>query len=232
MSSLETNDIEDKYVHAVYKQIANHFDETRVAHWDEVKKYINSLPTNCLVGDLGCGNGKNMLIRQDLRYKGSDMCDQFVQICLNKKLDCRLGNLKNLPFNNNEFDHSICIAVIHHLATEDNRIRAIQELVRVTRNQGTIMIQVWANLGKNQKNEQDRLTDWKLTKKHNQLNPEQTATYSRYYHYFNENELENICQKAGNVIIIRSFLTCGNYGVILKVNKSENTPVLDSVRLM
>ena len=49
-------DIEERYVHEVYNRVASHFDQTRVAHWTEVKKYVKNLPQGSRVGDLGCWN--------------------------------------------------------------------------------------------------------------------------------------------------------------------------------
>jgi ubiquinone/menaquinone biosynthesis C-methylase UbiE len=212
-------DIEEKYVHEVYNQVASHFDETRVAHWDEVKKYVEGLLSKSRVGDLGCGNGKNMLIRSDLDWQGCDGSEAMVKICCDKGLNCCLGNLKSLPFNDDEFDHAICIAVVHHLATREHRIHVIKELIRVTKNGGSIMIQVWGNTNSNYQDEQDRLVRWRLKGQYNETTANQSCDYYRFYHYFNDGELEELCRVAGNNHISRSFTTHDNYGVIILVQK-------------
>ncbi len=213
------SDIEEKYVHEVYNQVANHFDETRVAHWTEVKKYVEELPVKSHVGDFGCGNGKNMLIRSDLDWQGCDGSEAMVKICVDKGLNCCIGNLKSLPFKTGEFDHAICIAVIHHLATREHRLEAIKELIRVTKDGGTLMIQVWGNTNSNYQQEQDRLVRWRLKGQYNETNPNKNQDYYRYYHYFNDGELEELCGVAGNNDISRSFTTYDNYGVILLIKK-------------
>ena len=38
----------------------------------------------------------------------------------------------------------ICIAVLHHLATDERRLAAIEELVRVVRSGGQVLLYVWA----------------------------------------------------------------------------------------
>ena len=50
----------------------------------------------------------------------------------------------NIPFTSNFVDHSISIAVIHHLQEKKERINAIQELIRITKSGGSILIYVWA----------------------------------------------------------------------------------------
>ena len=47
-------------------------------------------------------------------------------------------------FRSLSFDGCICIAVIHHLSTEQRRLDAIKELVRITRVGGLILVYVWA----------------------------------------------------------------------------------------
>ena len=44
----------------------------------------------------------------------------------------------------NAFDVCICIAVLHHLATDERRLAALKELVRVVRTGGQILLYVWA----------------------------------------------------------------------------------------
>lgn len=52
------------------------------------------------------------------------------------------SNLTKL--RSNYFDAVVSIGVIHHLSTEKRRIRALQELERILRPGGKIMIYVWA----------------------------------------------------------------------------------------
>lgn len=47
-------------------------------------------------------------------------------------------------FRTSSFDACICIAVIHHLSTLRRRLQALEELVRITRVDGSILVYVWA----------------------------------------------------------------------------------------
>lgn len=49
-----------------------------------------------------------------------------------------------LPIRSDSQDAVISIAVIHHFSTEDRRLRALEEIVRVLRPNGLALITVWA----------------------------------------------------------------------------------------
>ena len=50
----------------------------------------------------------------------------------------------NLPFKPDSFDFAISIAVIHHLSTNTRRLRCMQEIFKVIKPGGSVMICVWA----------------------------------------------------------------------------------------
>ncbi len=68
MSQLEAEHVKD-----VYEQIAGHFSETRYKAWPVVDKFFKQLSSNTVGLDIGCGNGKNMLVRDDVRCIGFDL---------------------------------------------------------------------------------------------------------------------------------------------------------------
>ena len=70
----------------VYNKIAVEFDVTRVRIWGSVKKFLNEIIINTINLDNGCGNGKNMLYRPELTFKGIDISIEQVNICQKKVL--------------------------------------------------------------------------------------------------------------------------------------------------
>ena len=50
----------------------------------------------------------------------------------------------SLPFRDESLDAVLSVAVIHHIATAERRVRALRELARVIRVGGRVMISVWA----------------------------------------------------------------------------------------
>ena len=212
MDYLDRN-FEEQYVYNTYNKIAYEFSNSRYKVWDSVNKFISELPKNSEVLEVGCGNGKNLLIRNDLIFKGCDISDEFVKICKNKQLDVIRDDITNLSFVNDSIDNTLCVAVIHHMVNEERRLKAISELIRITKPNGQIFIEVWAmeqdNDSRIKFDEQDNLVPFK--NKHTGEN-----LGNRFYHVFKKGELEKLINNFDNVKIINSFYEKGNWGVIIK----------------
>ena len=203
--------IEDIHVKNVYDKIATEFDNTRYRPWTCVEWFLKGLPTKSLIGDIGCGNGKNMLYRNDLVNYGCDFSKNLVNICLKKNLNVVYGNILDIPFETDTFDYTMCIAVIHHLSTVENRKKAIEELIRVTKTGGKILILVWAleqpEDSKRKFIKQENMVKWK--------GKTGDTIADRYYYVFKENELESLINDKYH--IEKSFYELGNWGVIIQV---------------
>ena len=166
----------------VYNQIANDFSKTRYSVWSGVKKILDTLPSNSSNIDIGCGNGKNMLYRDDITFTGLDISTEMVDICQSRGLNCITGDILNLPWDDNTFDNAISIAVIHHLETKEKRIKAIQEIFRIVKHK--ILISVWSL--KQPDNSKRKFTKPdKMVPFHNK----DGSIHYRYYHLYQENEL-------------------------------------------
>ena len=179
----------DQYVTKVYDQIALHFNDTRAYIWLGVKQFIHNLPKYSRLLEVGCGNGKNLLIRNDLLQYGVDISHNMAVISDKKGVNISVASGIKLPFKDNSFDNSLSVAVIHHLASNQDRIQALQEQIRVTTPGGKIFLQVWSiHASENSKNkdkfvalneEGDYLVKWQ------EINGE---VYQRYYHLFTQND--------------------------------------------
>jgi tRNA (uracil-5-)-methyltransferase TRM9 len=191
-----------------YEKISDSFDKTRVNIWPCVANFLNSLPAHSYGLEVGCGNGKNMIYRNDLKIQGIDICSSFVQKCINKGLHVDLGTMTNLPYEDNKFDFVYCIAALHHLETVELRSQAIQEMIRVCKPKGQIFILVWAFEqepdSKRKFETQDTLVSW-------------NSTAFRFYHVYTEGELESeIISNCKKPVIKKSFYEKGNWGVIFE----------------
>ncbi len=199
-----------------YDLMANEFDKTRVRLWGCVKSFINNFPSNSLILDVGCGNGKYMNYRNDIHIKGIDISQELVNICINKGFDVIKGNMTELPFENNLFDGIICIASYHHLDNDEDRKKTLNELYRVLKKGGLCFIEVWAK--KQSDNHNKNASDF--TKKSNLVKWTSIKTgevYYRYYNIYSKGELEDEIQKLEpNFKIINNGYEKGNYYVILQ----------------
>lgn len=128
-----------------YEENYKEFSNTRFSIWDKVKEFSNNFTKDSYVLDAGCGNGKNMIyLNNKCNIIGIDSCKNFIKLCKDRKLNVIESNILNLPFERNTFDFIISIAVIHHLTSESDRIKAINEMLRVLKPDGQILISVWA----------------------------------------------------------------------------------------
>jgi tRNA (uracil-5-)-methyltransferase TRM9 len=204
-------DVNDNNLKNVYENIATAFDKTRYRSWSTVERILDTFKQNTLNGDIGCGNGKNMVYRKDLKFIGVDFCKKFVNICKDKSLECYQSDIRYTPFTDNYFDNTISIAVIHHLDSREKRIEAINEMIRITKKNGNIFIYVWALEQPENSRRKFYRTD--------EMVPFKTKdnTYYRYYHLYRKNELEkelSLCNC--NYEMIESGYELGNYYIYLK----------------
>lgn len=136
--------IEHSYVHEVYEEISNHFNETRHKQWPNVTKFLDNLELGSLLLDVGCGNGKYLHVDKRIFKTGCDRSHGLVDICHHKGYEVLISDCLNLPYKDDSFDAAISIAVIHHLSTNERRRQAIFELARILRPRGKCLIYVWA----------------------------------------------------------------------------------------
>lgn len=206
-----------------YSKIASHFDKTRVMIWQFVKKFVEEMDRTkpITIYDVGCGNGKNMSYIIDttkendhvVTVKGCDLTQEFVDICRGKNLDVVNGDILNIPFENESADYVICIAVLHHMMTISDRTKALTELLRILKKGGKIALSVTAyyeykpedkgdklkcfyrNIKPIDGNIYDVLVPWR--------NIDNNTTVDRYYHLFQENEIDEILMQLDCTIVYK-----------------------------
>ena len=192
-----------QHVKNIYEEIASHFSNTRVHSWSWITTFVTSLPPNSTICDVGCGNGRNMHF-PEYNFIGVDNCHAFLQICRSKGLNVVEANITSIPIKSNTFDAVICIAVLHHLYTDESKIEALRELKRIVKVGGKILISVWSikqplKTRRVFKNHGHNFVDWdKFGKK-----------YNRYYYIFKEDEIKRLFALAG-LNILNQTHDCGN----------------------
>ena len=93
---------------------------------------------------LGCGNVKYFGVNPTVCMLGSDICPELVTLASSRGNEVVISDCLLLPYRSCVFDAAICIAVIHHLSTHERRSQALQELMRVLRPGGCMLVYVWA----------------------------------------------------------------------------------------
>ena len=205
---MNPEDFEQMFVTNVYSSIALHFDKTRYHTWPKIRDFINSWKENTTIYDIGCGNGRNLNLRDDCLFIGCDNNWELLKQAKNKKLTCVYGNNLNLPFEDNCADAVMSIAVIHHFSTEERRIQALSELFRILKPFGRILIYVWAHeQPKFEQNKKNAMIPW-----NNQTNGK---ILTRFYYLFSLNELDTlVTNNFKNINILESGIQCFNHYII------------------
>ena len=190
-------------VKTVYNKIANDFSRTRYKVWGGVKQFLDTIPMGSVVGDIGCGNGKNMMYRNDLSYIGMDISDEMVGICKERGLNAITGSILDIPIE--RVDYSMSIAVIHHLETREERVRALSELLRITKH--NILVTAWSFYQNKRKYaSQDEMISF---------TNRDGSVYHRFYHLYVDGELAQEIKDAGGEIISENIEN-ENYYIVFK----------------
>jgi ubiquinone/menaquinone biosynthesis C-methylase UbiE len=188
--------IEKLYVHDTYESIAQQFDASRFALWDEVVHFLDSFDAKSIILDVGCGNGKYITHRlHDCTVVACDSSASLLHIAktntsnrstksYNAEFVCASG-LK-LPYKNNAYDIVISIAVLHHIASHERRAQFVYELIRCVRVGGQVCITVWAD-EQQKKNKWQRIHD-DDTDYYVPFDKRNGEVIMRYYHFFTKKE--------------------------------------------
>lgn len=213
--TLKLPDIEQKYVVDFYNSKAEHFSETRFKSWPAITEFVGGLPSNSTILDAGCGNGKNMTIRDDINWTGCDISEGLLNICRERGFENVFwADLRDISRDDNTFDNVISVAVVHHISTFEGRVKACQELIRVCKPGGKIFIQVWQDLGVNNDKFQpinddgDYYVTWK--------SKDGTEVTPRFYHMFKEDEIERLIDSLKDIKVIKTLVEVKNHVIILE----------------
>lgn len=210
---------EQKFVIETYNTIAKKWDKTRYRIWPVVEEYLRSLKSNSKVLEVGCGNGKNMILENvDLDFWGNDASKGQIEIAKSKGIpESRLEimDICDLKYDF-EFDHLICIAVFHHLSTDERRNNAFNEMLKVLKQNGTMLISLWSfeptdAIGRRKFENQDEMVPFKVPVKDHE---KKYTVHKRYYHLYKETEFDKFIEPyimSGKIKLIKKSIEKNNY---------------------
>ena len=121
--------------------------------------------------------------------------------------------MTSLDFDNNSVDSIICIATYHHLDNDIDRGLALDEMYRVLKVGGKVLLTVWAIEQEINSNftfyNSDTMVPWKSRDDGN--------IYYRYYHIYKKGELmEEISRLCPLFKIGDAVWDLGNWSVVLE----------------
>jgi len=218
-----------------YNLIAHHFASTRKFNWSDTTEPIRELrlTKGDKVLDLGCGSARlyELLKEYDIQYYGMDISNELIKIARDNvpKGRFEVGDMLETPYDDNFFRSVISIAVVHHVPTAELRQKAFDEIFRITKPGGNIMITAWyfwetkkyLKLIDAAAEEHlpygDFYMPWKTGDGH--------EVTKRYFHAWNIQELKDVIQKSGfkDVVVRQSLKSSGlpGYNLIATAQKAE-----------
>lgn len=132
---------------ADYDLIASSFSETRKFLWPEFKFFEKHLKPGLKILDLGCGNGRisELIQKHDCDYIGMDNSEGQINEArkLFPNVKFEIGDLVRIPLPDNSLDQIWTIAAFHHLTDKKTRAEALQEMKRVLKPGGIIIMTNW-----------------------------------------------------------------------------------------
>jgi len=127
-----------------FDAIADEFAATRRRPWPAVLRFLEGLPPETVVLDLGCGNGRHLRAVTESGRRGIGL-DASRQLLTHARDAAPIvcGDLTQLPFLGQTADACLLIACLHHLTATD-RHATLREARRVLRHGGVAFAMVWA----------------------------------------------------------------------------------------
>jgi len=115
------------------------------------KKLLGFIHKESKILDVGCGSGRFSIGAAQIGHDvtGIDITPDAITAASNKARDLKIGNahflvgdMTQIPFNDNEFDYVFCPRFsINAVATFKKRQKAIVEMMRVVKPNGTVYIE-------------------------------------------------------------------------------------------
>lgn len=193
-----------------YNLIAQDFSSKRETFWEEFSFLKNWVMAGEKILDLGCGNGRlaELFKEKNIEYFGVDNSERLIEIAKKKypRGKFQVAEAFNLPFPDNFFDKVFSLAVLHHIPSYEYRAKFLEEVKRVLKPEGILILTVWYLWLKK--------TIWKFFLKNVFLKlvrqskldftdviiPWKTSQgeilVQRYFHCFTKKELQKLAQNA------------------------------------
>lgn len=134
---------------AHFDHIAGHYDESLPPHVVEhyLRKRTRFILERCPHGaglDVGCGTGvlAGRLAASGYEMTGVDPSEGMLDVMRSHTpgVTAVHGSGTSLPFPADSFDLVYCVAVMHHVAAPDDVHQTVEEMVRVTKPSGRVVI--------------------------------------------------------------------------------------------
>ncbi|MBI4427213.1 MAG: class I SAM-dependent methyltransferase [Candidatus Magasanikbacteria bacterium] len=200
-----------------YNLIAEEFLLKRQYRLDELRFLEQYLDDGDKILDLGCGWGRlyQVFVGRSINYVGADQSIEPLKIARKKfpKIKFVRAEMTNLPFENEEFNKIFCINTFHHLLSKDLMLETLQEMKRVLKPGGQLIMTNW-NLRGGWREKKIESKEYKDIGNNNYEIPWKNdlgiVLAKRYYHAFSPLELKKLLNQAGFEVEKQYYEKWGN----------------------
>jgi ubiquinone/menaquinone biosynthesis C-methylase UbiE len=152
---------------------------------EQIKEFVDSLPSNAKVLDAGCGGGRDTKLLQEAgtNTTGLDLSSGLINEAKKRHPEINFvqGSFLELPFDDSSFDGVWAHASLLHLEKVEDVKKALSEFNRVLNPNGVLHILVKAQTG-----------DEKTAVVSDSL-----SGHDRFFQYFTQEELQRLLQEQG-----------------------------------
>lgn len=198
-----------------YNKFAETFSKSRKnLKWLEIDYFIDYINTNfhkqISILDVGCGNWRLLKSlknsKMDFKYLWTDSSEWMINEAkiLFPENQFQTLDMLNIDKIWQKFDIIFFIASFHHLYTVENRLNVLNKARNLLNTWWIIMMTNWNLLWRNNFEKYEESYLWK-----GDFNIK-IGKFTRYYHSFQLNELDNLFVSSGFKIINNEFFGDGN----------------------
>jgi SAM-dependent methyltransferase len=130
-----------------YSAIAQEFDQTRKAPWEEFNHFLAYTKHGGTVLDLGCGNGRlyEFLKPKKVQYLGVDHNSHLLDKARESYPEAifELADMTDVNLPEKAFDNVFCIAAFHHIPGRKMRKQVAESIHRSLKPDGVLILTVW-----------------------------------------------------------------------------------------
>lgn len=163
------------------------------AVYDTLAQFTKLLPKGGKVLDAGCGSGRDtmLFLQGGFDATGIDLSSGLIEEAKKENPECKflVGDMRHLPFPNNDFDGVWASASLLHFETRQDVEKSIQEFNRVLKKHGILYVSVKLQTGKEKTG----------------LEEDKRFTEPRFFQYFTQDEIHELIKDGGFTISISTI---------------------------
>ncbi|CAB4069303.1 ALKBH8 [Lepeophtheirus salmonis] len=205
--------LESTHVHSVYENIAGHFSDTRHKPWPKVMDFLNSCNPYGTLIDVGCGNDSDAIISIAVIHHLSTWerrRDALAEMLRVLKVG---GRVLIYAWAKEQNKNSVSSSYLKKNSLSDPQSCSKNQVKRCDTKFPLVL-----PVHKNRTNflHTDLLVPWKKKTKSEDNQGGEEKTFHRYYHMFQEGELEELANSIVDLTLDEIYYEQGNWCIVAR----------------